>query len=99
MGYGIYDICTSDVTFTNDPILLNGSLVRTKGTESYLVGMLRSPILGQIADRRLPESVSANTDRRSDRVGGAYGDLPFKVMFRTQVMGLIHWRFHKQQPT
>ena len=27
----------SDVTFANDPILLNGSLVRTKGTESYLV--------------------------------------------------------------
>ena len=24
-----------------------------------------------------------------------YGDLPFK----TQLMGLIHWRFHKQQPT
>ena len=26
------------MTFANDPILLNGSLVRTKGTESYLVG-------------------------------------------------------------
>ena len=25
------------VMFANDPILLNGSLVRTKGTESYLV--------------------------------------------------------------
>ena len=35
----------------------------------------------------------------TDRVGGAYRDLPFKVMFKTQLMGLIHWRFHKQQPT
>ena len=34
-------------------------------------------------------------DRRSDRVG-RYGDLPFKVMFKTQLMGLIHWSFHKQ---
>ena len=44
---------------------------------------------------RSPESVSADTDRRSDRVGGAYGDPPFKVMFKTQLM-LIHWSFHKQ---
>ena len=42
------------------------------------------------ADHRSPESVSADTDRRSDhRVGGGYGDLPFKFMFKTQLMGLI----------
>ena len=28
-----------------------------------------------------------------------WADLLFKVMFKTQLMGLIHWRFHKQQTT
>jgi len=44
--------------------------------------MLRSPILGPIAGISIGRY-------RSDRVGGAYGDLPFKVMFKTQLMGLI----------
>ena len=55
-----------------------------------MLGTIRdAPIANFGADRR-------NQYRRSDRVGGAYGDLPFKVMFKTQLIGLIHWRFHKQ---
>ena len=45
--------------------------------------MLRPGFLGPITGIRIGRY------RSDHRVGGGYGDLPFKVMFKTQLMGLI----------
>ena len=47
---------TSDVSVANEPILLNGSLVRTRGTESYLVRAVLVIVQSLVRTHCLPKS-------------------------------------------
>ena len=52
----IYLRPVSDVSVANEPILLNGSLVRTRGTESYLVRAVLVIVQSLIRTNYLPKS-------------------------------------------